>query len=193
MARNKKEIQNDKSSTTSSGTATGCAHKTCKKKKTVISHIVKPEKMTLEEWQVKLRQQVSKTEHFVIDSVDEELCPGEYVVRNPKKHNEYKVVYRGANSEWNYCSCMDFKTSRLGTCKHIEAVKNCFIGKKGSRVHREIPPYTSVYLSYKGERCVKIRIGSDNQEAYEQLARDYFDENHVLKISPHIKRSEPKV
>ena len=181
MARNKKEIQNDKSSTTSSGTATGSAHKTGKKKKTVISHIVKPEKMTLEEWQVKLRQQVSKTEHFVIESVDEELCPGEYVVRNPKKHNEYKVVYRGANSEWNYCSCMDFKTSRLGTCKHIEAVKNCFIGKKGSRVHREIPPYTSVYLSYRDERCVKIRIGSDNQEAYEQLAKDYFDENHVLK------------
>ena len=181
MARNKKEIQNDKSSTTSSGTATGSAHKTGKKKKTVISHIVKPEKMTLEEWQVKLRQQVSKTEHFVIESVDEELCPGEYVVRNPKKHNEYKVVYRGANSEWNYCSCMDFKTSRLGTCKHIEAVKNCFIGKKGSHVHREIPPYTSVYLSYRDERCVKIRIGSENKETYEQLAKDYFDENHVLK------------
>ena len=152
-----------------------------KKKKVVISHIVKPEKMSLEEWQVKLRQQVSKTEHFVIISVDEELCPGEYIVRNPEKHNEYKVVYRGANSEWNYCSCMDFKTSRLGTCKHIEAVKNCYIGKKGTHVHREIPPYTSVYLSYRGERCVKIRIGSDNKEEYERLAKDYFDENHVLK------------
>ena len=152
-----------------------------KKKKQVISHIVKPEKMSLEEWQVKLRQQASKTERFVISSVDEELCPGEYIVRNPEKHNEYKVVYRGANSEWNYCSCMDFKTSRLGTCKHIEAVKNCYIGKKGTHVHREIPPYTSVYLSYRGERCVKIRIGSDNKEEYERLAKDYFDENHVLK------------
>ncbi len=152
-----------------------------KKKKTVVSHIVKPEKMSLEEWQVKLRQQVSKTERFAIDCVDEELCPGEYIVRNPEKGNEYKVVYRGANSEWNYCSCMDFKTSRLGTCKHIEAVKNCFIGKKGTHVHREIPPYTSVYLSYRGDRCVKIRIGSENKEAYEKLAKDYFDENHVLK------------
>lgn len=152
-----------------------------KKKKLVISHIVKPEKMSLEEWQVKLRQQVSKTERFVIDSVDEELCPGEYIVSNPEKHNEYKVVYRGANSEWNYCSCMDFKTSRLGTCKHIEAVKKWFGGKRGVHVHREIPPYSSVYLSYRGERCVKIRIGSDNKEAYEHLAKDYFDENHVLK------------
>ena len=168
MTRNNKESQNGKSTKK-------------RKKKPVISHITRPEKMSLEEWQVKLRQQVSKTERFVISSVDEELCPGEYLVRNPEKDNEYKVVYRGANSEWNYCSCMDFKTSRLGTCKHIEAVKNCFIGKKGSRVHREIPPYTSVYLSYRDERCVKIRIGSDNQEAYEQLAKDYFDENHVLK------------
>ena len=168
MTRNNKESQNGKSTKK-------------RKKKPVISHITRPEKMSLEEWQVKLRQQVSKTERFAISSVDEELCPGEYLVRNPEKDNEYKVVYRGANSEWNYCSCMDFKTSRLGTCKHIEAVKNCFIGKKGSHVHREIPPYTSVYLSYRGERCVKIRIGSDNQEAYEQLAKDYFDENHVLK------------
>ena len=183
MARNNKENQSNKASKASASKATASTKKNTKKKKkkVVISHIVKPEKMSLEEWQVKLRQQASKTERFVISSVDEELCPGEYVVRNPEKHNEYKVVYRGANSEWNYCSCMDFKTSRLGTCKHIEAVKNCYIGKKGTHVHREIPPYTSVYLSYRGERCVKIRIGSDNKEEYERLAKDYFDENHVLK------------
>lgn len=163
--------------------ANSSAKKTAKKKKKkkVISHIVKQEKMTLEEWQVKLRQQVSKSERFVINCVDENLYPGEYTVRNPLKRNEYKVVYRGADSEWNYCSCMDFKTSRLGTCKHIEAVKNCFIGKKRTRIHREIPPYTSVYLSYRDDRCVKIRIGSENQEAYDKLAKDYFDENNVLK------------
>lgn len=176
MEKNK---QSDNTTKSSSNKTTKSNKK--KRKKTVISHITRPEKMTLEEWQIKLRQQASKTERFVINSVDEKLCPGEYIVRNPEKSNEYKVVYRGANSEWNYCSCMDFKTSRLGTCKHIEAVKNCFIGKKGTRVHREIPPYTSVYLSYRGERCVKIRIGSDNKDAYERLAKDYFDENHVLK------------
>lgn len=154
---------------------------TKKKKKVLISHITKPEKMTLEEWQVKLRKQVAETEQFGIRCVDDSLCPGEYVVRNPQKNNEYKVVYRGSNSEWNYCSCMDFKTSKLGTCKHIEAVRKWISSKSGLRVHREIPPYTSVYLSYRGDRCVKIRIGSDNKEAYEKLAKDYFDEDHVLK------------
>ena len=185
MPRTDKEDQNkDKASSNKAADSTKKTTKK-KKKKVIISHISKPEMMSLEEWQVKLRQQASKSEHFIISSVDEEVCPGEYVVRNPEKHNEYKVVYRGANSEWNYCSCMDFKASRLGTCKHIEAVKNCYIGKKGSHVHREIPPYTSVYLSYRSERCVKIRIGSDNKETYEQLAKDYFDENHVLKESAY--------
>lgn len=158
-----------------------------KKKKNKVSHIVKPENMTLEEWQIKLRKQVTDIEHFDISCVDDALCPGEYIVRNPEKNNEYKVVYRGANSEWNYCSCMDFKTSRLGTCKHIEAVKKWFGGKRGVHVHRELPPYTSVYLSYRDERCVKIRIGSDNKEAYEQLAKDYFDKNHVLKKSAYAR------
>lgn len=173
MAKNNKPKDNQ------GGNSTKKVRKT--KKKVKISHIVKPEKMSLEEWQIKLRKQVTDIEHFNISCVDDDLFPGEYIVRNPEKNNEYKVVYRGANSEWNYCSCMDFKTSRLGTCKHIEAVKKWFGGKKGVHVHRELPPYTSVYLSYRDKRCVKIRIGSDNKEAYEQLAKDYFDENHVLK------------
>ena len=193
MARNNNNKstnnQSDKANRTSSRKATDSTKKTTKrkKKKQVISHIVKPEKMSLEEWQIKLRKQVTDIEHFNISCVDDDLFPGEYIVRNPEKNNEYKVVYRGANSEWNYCSCMDFKTSRLGTCKHIEAVKKWFGGKKGVHVHRELPPYTSVYLSYRDERCVKIRIGSDNKEAYEQLAKDYFDENHVLKKSAYAR------
>ena len=179
MAKNNKPEDNQ------GGNSTKKVRKT--KKKVKISHIVKPEKMSLEEWQIKLRKQVTDIEHFNISCVDDDLFPGEYIVRNPEKNNEYKVVYRGANSEWNYCSCMDFKTSRLGTCKHIEAVKKWFGGKKGMHVHRELPPYTSVYLSYRDERCVKIRIGSDNKEAYEQLAKDYFDENHVLKKSAYAR------
>lgn len=179
MAKNNKQTAGQDGNSTKKATK--------KKKKVKVSHIVKPENMTLEEWQIRLRKQITDIEHFDISCVDDALCPGEYIVRNPEKNNEYKVVYRGANSEWNYCSCMDFKTSRIGTCKHIEAVKKWFGGKKGVHVHRELPPYTSVYLSYRDERCVKIRIGSDNKEAYEQLAKDYFDKNRVLKKSAYAR------
>ncbi len=152
-----------------------------------LSYAVKPADMSVKEWQVRLRQQAALTEQFATRSVDEKLFPGEYVVKNPRTSNEYKVVYRGEFSEWNYCSCLDFKTSRLGTCKHIEAVKNYLTNDKRERVHYEIPSYTSVYVSYRGERCVKIRIGSDNKEAYEQLAKDYFDDNRMLKEDAYAR------
>ena len=100
MARNNKQAANQEGNSTKKATK--------KKKKVKGSHSEKPENMTLEEWQIKLRNQVTDIEHFDISCVDDAHCPGEYIVRNPEKNNEYKVVYRGANSEWNYCSCMDF-------------------------------------------------------------------------------------
>ena len=116
-------------------------------RKAKISWTVKPENMTQEEWQRALRRQLAEEETFGIESVDEKLSPGEYIVRSPKSKQEYKVVYRGEASKWNYCSCMDFKTSQLGTCKHIEAVNQWISGSRRRRVHEVVPPYTSVYLS----------------------------------------------
>ena len=58
MARGNKNNPNGKTSASSSSKNDSSTPKATKKKKkkVVISHIVKPEKMSLEEWQVKLRQ-----------------------------------------------------------------------------------------------------------------------------------------
>ena len=145
-----------------------------KKKIQRVPYYYCPSNMTIEEWQIALRRQMAREERYTITSVDEEKLPGEYLLENPKTRRQYKVVYRGAKSPWNYCSCMDFKTSRLGTCKHIEAVKQKVSGSH-LKVHTVIPSYTSVYLDYRGERAVRIRIGSDYQEEYQQLASHYFN------------------
>lgn len=157
------------------------AKKTSKKaaKRPKLSYTVKPDGMTLEEWQIALRQQVAIEENMGCRPMDD--IPGEYVVSNPSSRREYKVVYRGKNSPWNYCSCMDFKTSGLGTCKHLEKVKLAVRnGNKGFRVHREEPPYTSVYLSYRGERQVKVRVGTEHHDEYKALASKYFDQQGVM-------------
>ena len=75
-----------------------------------LNHVLKPQSMSLEEWQVALRRQQAEKEAFSISQVDEAFCPGEYRVSNALTRNAYKVVYRGKNSVWNYCSCMDFRT-----------------------------------------------------------------------------------
>ena len=159
-------------------------------KRTKISWIVKPEVMSLMEWQIALRKQIAQEEKFGISCVDDKLLPGEYSVKSPKTKQEYKVVYRGAKSKWNYCSCFDFKTAQLGTCKHLEAVKQWVKSNRKVRVHQEIPPYTSVYLSYLGERKVCIRIGSDHQQEYEKLATKYFDRDGVMLEDAYQKIEE---
>ena len=88
-----------------------------------ISHLVKPAGTTLEEWQVMLRMQQAQREDLQVECVSERYNPGEYRVQSPHSGGVYKVVFRGAKSPWNYCDCMDFKTSQLGTCKHIEAAR----------------------------------------------------------------------
>ena len=76
--------------------------RTAGKKKAKVSHIIKPDNLSTEEWQVKLRRQIAESAKLRIRCVDDELCPGEYLVDNSLTTNEYKVVYRGANSECNY-------------------------------------------------------------------------------------------
>ena len=75
---------------------------------------------------------------------------------------------------------MDFKASQLGTCKHLEGVK-LWIREKRRKVCRVTPPYSSVYLSYQGERKVCLRIGTDNEEEFRKLASPYFTPDGVMR------------
>ena len=149
-----------------------------KKPEARLSNVVKPDNMSLEEWQLTLRRQAAEREMLNVQAVDATLCPGEYRVTNPKSREEYKVVFRAENSMWNYCSCMDFKTSQLGTCKHLEAVK---LKLNGHRHVVNTPSYSSVYLSYRNGRKVSLRIGSNHREEMEQLAKQYFDSHTHLR------------
>ena len=145
-----------------------------------ISWMVKPDNMTLEEWQRALRKQIAGEEAMAVAAVDEKNLPGEYEVKNPQTKQTYKVVYRGEDSPWNYCSCMDFKTNHLCACKHLEKVKLWISETRGKKVHKELPAYTSVYLSYTDGRQVKIRVGSDHHEEFMRLAAHYFDAEGVM-------------
>lgn len=145
-----------------------------------VSYHYKPEEMTLEAWQKALRRQAAQKEQFTITTINEKQYPGDYKVINPTNKSEYKIVFRGEDNPWNYCSCMDFKTSRLGTCKHLEAVQQ-WIEENGKRTFHGTPPYTSVYLSYKDEREVRLRIGTDNEAEFRTLAEPYFTPDGRLK------------
>jgi len=146
-----------------------------------MSHLTRPADMSIEAWQVGLRMQQAQREEMDVECVSERYNPGEYRVRSRQSGATYKVVFRGPKSPWNYCDCMDFKTSQLGTCKHIEGVR-LWITAHHKRIHWDLPTYTSVYLNYRGsERRVKIRIGSDATQAFRNMAARYFDDLGCLR------------
>ena len=162
-----------------------------------LSNTVRPQEMTLEDWQIALRKQAAEKEVFDIRKVSDKTKPGYFSVRraimeknklgndgsNEKKivgyGEEHTVVYRGEGSQWNYCSCMDFKASGLGTCQHLEAVKLYLGDKKASA---KLPATTSLYVDYKGKRRIRLRIGSDMHKEMQELAKPYFTATGELRV-----------
>ena len=143
-----------------------------------LSNIVRPSDLTSKEWQIALRRQAAQKENLLVRQSGDEGQYGVYEVRNPLSRSVYKVVYRGLTSKWNFCSCLDFKTNQLGTCKHIEAVKIWRLDHKKAKLG-DLPPYSSLYLTYSEEHTVRIRIGSVRRASMRLLASEYFSSDGV--------------
>jgi hypothetical protein len=99
-----------------------------KKKQNDISYHKKPDNLSLDEWQIGLRRQFAARQEFKITNIGREAVFSDYSVYNPLTGNSYKVAIRSNPEEiasgenFNFCTCYDFKTNGLGTCKHVEAV-----------------------------------------------------------------------
>ena len=148
-----------------------------------ISYLKKPDDLTLEEWQYALRKQFAETHSFNIKKKGTHAVFSDFDVYNPETKLTYKVALRSKDNSANFCECGDFKTNGLGTCKHIEAVFgyiDTVLNKSHLLNNGHDQAYTSIYLDYRGERKVKIRIGSENTNDYQILAGKYFDSKKTL-------------
>src|SRR5580704_4842587 len=76
----------------------------------------------LHEEQIDLRRQRAREGKFQIENVGKKRVFSEYRVSNPQTGGKYSVTVRGFDVGENFCTCPDFKSNTLGTCKHIEAV-----------------------------------------------------------------------
>jgi SNF2 family DNA or RNA helicase len=149
-----------------------------------ISYYRKPENLNIDQWQVALRKQFGQENEFQISNIGSHPFFSDFHVLNQLTKNTYKVSIRSADDSQNFCECLDFKTNRLGTCKHISAVFKHLDPKRGSKkAFKEgyTPPYSSVYLDYQNGRQVKFRIGTENTEKFEEITEKFFDKNLILK------------
>ncbi len=79
-----------------------------------------PPGMPLETWQAALRRQFGREQSFALENLGVDPVFSDFRVTNPANNTSYRVAIRGAGLGDNFCSCPDFATNTLGTCKHIE-------------------------------------------------------------------------
>ncbi len=95
----------------------------------------------------------------------------------------YRVEIRSVSGRLNHCSCPDFATNRLGTCKHIEAVLHRLrkrAPKKFEEAAREGPPVSLVHLDWGVPEAPVIRLTRAQRGVPAWLDR-HFDEEGLLR------------
>ena len=155
-----------------------------------VSRTKKPEGMSLEDWQVELRRQFGRDQNFELKNIGGEKIFSEFLVRNPETGSTYRVAIRGLGRGVNYCSCPDYATNHLGTCKHLEFTLARLEQKRGGRKLLEQgfhPEYTEVFLQYGAERRVIFRAGTECPQELVDLAGKYFDNDGVLQPASFAK------
>ncbi len=158
-----------------------------------ISHLRKPEEMTLRQWQTALRKEFGSRQTFRLKNVGNEPIFSEFIVENPQTGREYRVAIRGRNCGDNYCSCPDFAVNTLGTCKHIEFTLAKLHAKRGgSQAFQQgfQPDYSEIYVRYGAKREVVFKAGAQCPPSLKKLARGYFGENGVLLPQKYLKFEE---
>jgi hypothetical protein len=68
------------------------------------------------------RAERAKIEKMAVATADGTRPWTDYTVTNRTSGKSYRVALRGLEPGGSYCSCPDFRTNTLGTCKHIPHV-----------------------------------------------------------------------
>ncbi|HEX4124890.1 MAG TPA: DEAD/DEAH box helicase [Tepidisphaeraceae bacterium] len=160
------------------------ARKRRRRKPDAVSRTRKPPEMSLEEWQLRLRRQFGREQKFKLANLGEHPVFSEFHVTNPQSKGTYRVAIRGQNPGDNFCSCPDFATNSLGTCKHIEftlAKLRRQPGNSESLRRGFAPSRSEIYLRYGAQRKVQLRLGSDCPPKLADLSARYFEPGGLLK------------
>jgi superfamily II DNA or RNA helicase len=133
------------------------------------------------EWQRGLRHQFGREQAFGIENLTSEPFFSEFRVSNPASKSRYRVAIRGKGPGGNFCSCPDYATNELGTCKHIEFTLAQLKKKRGAKAafaRGYQPAFSELYLRNDGRRRIHFRAGTDCPPSLREAAAALFDIDH---------------
>ncbi len=108
------------------------------------------------------RQERARTEKMTLRSIHPEELWTDYTITSAESGKTYRLALRGWERGDSYCSCPDFRTNTLGTCKHIIHARLKLQSRFSDRVHRR--PYVrkviSVVLRYDEDLELRMLLPS---------------------------------
>src|SRR5437762_2337364 len=141
------------------------------------------------------RRERARTERMIVKSAEPEQPWTDYAVSNTISGKTYRVAVRGREPGDSYCSCPDFRTNTLGTCKHILHVlaklKRRFTETELKRpYHRRT---IGVHVQYRDQATLRLllpeRLDPEASEVLGKLRdRDIEDVPDLLKRIQHLER-----
>ncbi|RME80557.1 MAG: DEAD/DEAH box helicase [Caldilineae bacterium] len=100
----------------------------------------------------------------------------------------YQVRIRSLSERLNWCTCPDYQTNLLGTCKHIEGtllyLRKALGEEAWKRYAAEAPPVTQIYLHHAERTTVRVSLPLPGSRRLRELLRRYFDAEGILVGSP---------
>ncbi len=136
-----------------------------------------PSRLTPEAWQQALRRQFGREQGFEWRNLGNEPVFSHFAVHNPASEGRYRVTIRGQALGDNRCTCPDYATNDLGTCKHIEFMLGRLLARRGAKAafgRGFAAPYSEIWL-HRGERHeLRWRAGSDCPPRLAARARTLF-------------------
>ncbi|MGI8978041.1 MAG: DEAD/DEAH box helicase [Pirellulaceae bacterium] len=106
------------------------------------------------------RLERAKTEKMKLHAADADQPWTDYTLTNALTGKTYRVALRGAEPGQSYCSCPDFRTNTLGTCKHVlhvlEKVKRKFPPQARKKPFK--PKHFAVHLKYGSEMELRLEM-----------------------------------
>jgi len=96
----------------------------------------------------------------------------------------YTVNIRSLTEQLNTCTCPDYHTNTIGTCKHIEGVLINLEKKFADQWEEFIeqaPPITQIYLRHAERTTVRVTLPLPEDEQLHVLLTRYFDPEGVLQ------------
>ncbi len=117
------------------------------------------------------RRQRARAERMSLRSSNAETPWCDYVLTSHQSGKSYRVSLGGEDAGENYCSCPDFRTNHLGTCKHImhalEKVKSRF-RKRDLQTRPEIP-HTRLWIDYRAEAVLRFTMPTRNSDEVRRI------------------------